>query len=726
MKKLFFVLALCGLLPGLSGGELADKIKAAAAAGGRIVIDAPEKVSGELTVPANVTLEFHGNGRIELAKNAVLTVDGPVAAGAQTIFAGPGKVTGRVQALQIPVQWFGATADDDIDDTEAIRNAAELARHALGRKLLIPAGRYRISGIIPIRCHVDCYGVLEKFIVCDDARMEVSPSGFTPLYQVNQAARLEIVPDEAPIPLDAAAFGAVQAGTFTIPKFLGVKTLDPARPTIDLAEGGTLRFAGTDFFSSRNNAKGDQYYTPNDYCQLVSPRGDVFPEFCFSFAPPAEAAAWDAARSYRRGDYCTVDGILFKATYPSGPGASYTHPKLGKVEFAPCRPNPKAAETKFAYKYANGMADSICFWLKVETKIEYTPPQAPLTINGLAVEIFDNNAEQKTRPVYDSTLAVNRSNVTFHNLSLSVKDSLILPSVLSSVSNCAAVVFNNCRWSGATQHGLGYNIMHGNAAAITYNNCVSVNARDAIAGRHGKNITVNGGHFGCIDDHYGMNYTIKNVHISSLSTMVPGYLSPAADVSKWKFVPREAIIIGGRGNVTIENCRFFNTKGIFTSRADIGDLGGSVTIRDCYIRSDHDVNIVGIQSHPESGFDYAHTLLTPKKILVDNVVLEGAGQLGLRINHNQGAAFPLTVSNCANLGKIELRNVEASFADCEFVNAEFKTAVTPLVNFRDCVFTGKNTGLTDQLIGRASGNLLRKDASVAWTLNRIDPERFRQ
>ncbi len=694
--------------------------------GGRLLIDRPVVLNHSVEIPENVTLEFTGNGRLTLQEGVTLTINGPLQAGVSQIFDGPGRVTGHCKVAQVPIQWFGAVADDDGDDSEAIRRAAELARYSLARKLLIPSGRYRFSGVIEIRCNVDCYGILEKICRVDEKRTVVSTGTFTPTYYSLEPARIDILPDSAPIKLDPAAMGPIQAGALAIPHYTGIKTLDPKQPVIDLEEGGTLNFSSTNFYSSRKCLKGDEYYTPNDYCKLVSPRGQVYPEFCFSYGAVDGADPWSADRTYRRGDFCKVGETLFKATFPSGPGSSYTHPTFGKADIPGVAPDPATLETRYHYTYADGTKDKVTLWVKVTDTVEYTPPQEPLTINGLNIEIRGEDPQNRTKPFYDSTLQVTRSNVTFNRMNISVKDPLLLVSVLASVHHCASLVFNECHFSGATQHGLGYNIMHGNAADITYNNCTSINARDAMAGRHGKNITINGGHYGCIDDHYGLNYTIRNASINALSTWVPGYLTPKADVSKWEFRPRQAIIIGGGGNITIENCRFYNALGIFLSRTDIGDLGGSVVIRDCYVKSDSKVDIATVMTHPEANFDYAHPLIMPSRLLIDNVVLDGKGKLGVRINHNQGPSFPLVMQGCDRLGDMELRNVNATFRDCEFEGAKFTVANQPRVSFLDCVFNGDNRGMTDEFLGRASGNLLGRDGKISWSLNRINPELYRE
>ena len=76
-----------------------------------------------------------------------------------------------------------------------------------------------------------------------------------------------------------------------------------------------------------------------------------------------------------------------------------------------------------------------------------------------------------------------------------------------------------------------------------FNSCISVNARNGLAGRHGKNVTVNGGHYNRIDDHYGKNYVIRDVVFDAWSTWVMGYRTPQCDPNKLIRVPSTAKFI---------------------------------------------------------------------------------------------------------------------------------------------------------------------------------------
>lgn len=702
----------------------ADAVAQLGDGGGRIVISAPVALAADLTVPEQITLEFTGNGSIEVGSGVTLTVNGPLRAGSAPIFRGDGRVTGRVQAESVLPQWFGAKGDGVADDAPALRKAAELARYAMGRKLLIPVGRYFINDSIDLRCNVDCQGVLEKRIILDESKTAVGTFTFTPVYHPARRVQVRVLPDEAEIPLDPAAFTGLKKGGFKLANYAGIARLDRPGEVMDLAAGGTLKLHSSDFFSSRNNQKGDEYYTKNDYFQILTAKGDLYPESCFDYAPPGDAPAWDAAKRYRRGEYVTAAGKLFKATFPSGPETFYDNKHLGKVAIGPVDP---AKAVKHHFQYENGQPDSVVAWVEVKMIAGYLPPQPPLTISGLAIEISCPDPEKRVKPISDSTFVVNRSNSTFHRLKVVCVDRDALVSSLMSIANTAHVVFNDCTFSGATYHGLGYNILNSNTANITYRNCISVNCRDGMAGRHGKNITIDGGHFYTIDDHYGLNYLIRNVDIQAVSTFVPGYCTPQADVSKWRFAPRTAVAFGG-GNLTMENCRIYNGYHVLNSRADIGDFFGAVTLRNLTVTvPSGDVSLVSFATYSPDRFDYAHSVPVPARLLLENIVLNGPGKFNLTVNNLASPATPLPVvlNRVGPLRKITAGNSRIDFDRCVLDAPEFASQGEVRYNFTGSEFLGFAKGLKKEQIGYARGNVAAPAARFPVTDDFVNPKFYR-
>ena len=445
----------------------------------------------KLSIPETVTLKIHNGAMIDI-KN-VLELNGMLDSGCYRVFAGPGKVTGNVKADKVYPQWFGAAGDGKHDDTEAIQKAADLAQISSGGLLSVPPGRYLFKKTLSMRCDIDCKGVFIKEIEVDESRTEFSYATFCNGHFLKNVFGIHFVPDSDLMQLSPEPFYGIKENDFKVPAFKTIPLLDGSG-TVDLKEGGTLTVSSTDFFSSRFNNYGDEFYDKNDCSQLVSPAGDVFPEFCFSYGKTPEAEAWSADKSYKKGDYCQYRGKTYKATYSSGKNSKFTNAYKGTVEIGAVGPDEKSMTAYHRFKYEDGVDDKLMIWREVQTNVSYQPPQRPLTVNGLAIEIYLKNDNGKTMRIWeDTTVSVRRSHITFNQMRISCMNRNATLNALCNVGACANLTFNNCYFSGATNHGTGYNILHSNCANVTYNNCISTNCRDAMAGRHGKNITVNGG-----------------------------------------------------------------------------------------------------------------------------------------------------------------------------------------------------------------------------------------
>lgn len=601
-----------------------------------------------LSIPETLTLKIN-NGAVINVKTK-LEINGGIDAGIYKVFEGTGKVTGKLKAEKIYPQWFGAVGDGKNDGTEAIQKAADLAQFSSGGLLFIPPGRYLFSKDINVRCDIECKGLLIKEIEVDEAKTEFSYSTFCNGHFLKKVARICLVPDSEPVSLSPDAFHGIKENDFKVPSFKSVP-LAEGKNTIDLKDGGTMVFISSDFFSSRNNNHGDEFYDKNDCTQLVSPAGEVFPEFVFSYGKMPDAEMWSADKVYKKGDYCKYGTKIYKATYPSGKDSKFTNTYKGTVDIGSVQPDEKSASTYCKFKYKDGAADKLLMWRQVYTKVLYQLPQRHLTVNGLAVEIFLKNDNGKTMRIWeDSTVSVRRSNITFNNMRIACMNRNATLNALCGISACANITFNNCYFSGATNHGTGYNILHSNCANVTYNNCISANCRDAMAGRHGKNITVNGGFYNRIDDHYGKNYIIRNVEINALSTFIPGYRTPKADLEKWGFQPECAFAFSG-GNIFIENCRIYNCTALFSGRGDIGDLFGTISLKNIIIETKNDVSLF---SHSiSSSFDYSHKIRAPDRVIIENVHINKPYKFTLRVDGFKDIPYGrFYVRDCEFSGKI--------------------------------------------------------------------------
>lgn len=685
------------LVPGADDtAAFAAAVAALPPAGGTLRLGAGTLKLESAVVPPQVELQIRAGAMLQVEKT--LQIDGSLQAGSYPIFSGPGQITGQIKVREVLPQWFGARGDGRSDDTRPLQQAADLAQHSEGRLLRISQGRYLFTDNLYIRCHVECLGTLVQQLEVDPKKTSFSNFTYVPSHEVRKSFRVIIDNDQPRMTLQADPFLGLKAGAFQLPVHSQVPLADGSGH-VDLQEGGTFRLFSSDFFSSRQNQYGDEWYDKTESSMLVSGRGDFYPELMYSYLPSPEAAEWNAETLYAKGDYCRFQGKLHKATWPSGPGATFRHNHKGEVALGPSR--PVAGTTSYEFAFADGTPDRIRTWREVNLTVYYQPPQAPLTINGLILEVqVDNPQDEVLRLSNGSVLSVARSNVTLNHLRVFCNNAKATLSSLVSNFGCCNVTYNHAYVSGATYHGLGYNIINSTASLLTFNNCVSINCRDGLAGRCNKNVTIEGGFYNRIDDHYGMNYTIRNVKIHAMSTEIPGYCTPQADLKAWRFVPTAALVFSG-GNFFIENCQIYNPAVILSSRGDIGDFFGDIVMQNVTVHADRAVTLLHMSASPT--FDYAHVIRVPDKVVLENIRKTGPGGFLFSTNLDQRAdspRFEVVMRNVEPLASVICGNPMV-FDSCLFQDAKFQLGEAL---FRFCTFTGTSSGLEKFVSPQSTAN----------------------
>lgn len=124
---------------------------AAGSGGGSIYFPAGMYLLDEsVTLPENVDLEFAPGACLYLASEVVITINGRLIAGMHQIFAGDGTVAGRIGAIDLLPEWWGAKGDYDpssgrgTDDTAAIQAAIRAAEPA-GGIVRLRSGSYLVK-----------------------------------------------------------------------------------------------------------------------------------------------------------------------------------------------------------------------------------------------------------------------------------------------------------------------------------------------------------------------------------------------------------------------------------------------------------------------------------------------------------------------------------------------------------------------------------------------------
>ena len=703
MKKLFVLPLVLGALlaaaelPQASGNrtspdtEILRKSVAGALEGNGIVQLPGKRLDiGSIAIPAGVTLRFAPKTVLNFLPGTVMTLNGRIDAPVKQIFSGSVKFAGTPDVAEVFPQWFGAKGDDRNDDGPALQAAADMAQLTRSRKLTIPQGRYRFEQVIEIRCSIDCFGTL--VIPFEPDCTKKSLAHYVAQYPPVKETRILVKPDEERISLDPEAFYGIKANDFKLPKYAGIAVKNEPGKKIDLAPGGTLMLQSTDFFTARKVNNADHCYTPNDVFEITSPLGAVFPESAFDYKKPVNVPEWSKDKVYKRGDYVMRKGEVYKATYPSGPGVVHKDRFKGTAPVGPADPvsvKVPYSVVWFPIKYSGGQTDKLMIWRKHKMWAFYIPPQKPLTLNNLAIEIVSKiPMKEYTQIKTDGVFNVTRSNLTVNGLRVESKEKFFRIYMLICNRGCVNLTYNNARVSGACHSSGGYNIDNTIVGGVTFNNCISVNCRDSIGARHGKYVTINGGHYGVIDDHYGKNYHINNVTFHPVEPWVPGFYTPKNEPQKWYFTPTCCVRFGG-SDITIENCRVYGANSLLRGRPDTADLGGRVVIRNISVWTDRPFNVFKPGQYAD--FDYAHDVLVPDEVVIDNVVNMGKGPL-MFVGSVTPKRWKMFVSGCRDIGKVDCYKADWHFRNCVFRDTTFQLPDASKVALRDCTLTGNIKG----------------------------------
>jgi Pectate lyase superfamily protein len=589
----------------------------------------------------------------------------------------------------INVKDYGAIGNGIKDDALSIQKAADQARDE-NKTLLIPSGKYLFKSDIIFSCDIECKGKFIKVLEWNKEKTKLHTGTFIKRFTPIKNPRLRFHSEKKSVMLDPKYFKGIKAGDNKLAHWENIPILRGKGKTVTLKKGAALAFFSSDFFTARRNNKCDSGYNRNDICTVSSSRGDVSPEFVFSFENKKQVSEWNSKSFYKRGSYCRKGGILYQAAFNSGPDSVYKHKFLGTVNIGAYSPTNDGF---YKFKYRNGKKDKIRLWQKYQMTVEYFPPLKKLTVNGLNVETYLNSPSKEFCPVVDaSSVYISRSNIVFNNMKISIEDKRLMPAMLCYVKKVCNVEFNNCKFSGATMPAMGYNLLLFNSADIRINNCISTNSRCGIGARHGKQVSVTGGKYGTIDDHYGYKWRVKNVTIEPTEIHVPGYRTPKADISKWSFKPGRAFAFGG-GYFTAENCQIKNCARVFVGRSDSGDVFGEIILKNIKIDAKQDVSV--FFHWMNSSFDFAHKVKLPELVAIDNISINPPYLIKLKFS--TGKKYPykkILVKNCKRLGKVNFSGSSILFKNSTFLKPNFSSMLkNPDYSFENCKFEKRPTGL---------------------------------
>ncbi len=123
--------------------DLIAKLTTIGASKATLVIATPIPLTGDLSIPSNVSLVFKNTGQLQPATGTTLTVNGPIDAGLWQIFGGEGETYLRSHIHYVYPQWFGTVGDGITDDSIPFKKA--LRGLGPGHILYITDGTYMLS-----------------------------------------------------------------------------------------------------------------------------------------------------------------------------------------------------------------------------------------------------------------------------------------------------------------------------------------------------------------------------------------------------------------------------------------------------------------------------------------------------------------------------------------------------------------------------------------------------
>ncbi len=122
---------------------------AASANGGRVFFPpGTYKLSDDLTVNANVTLDFSPGAELSIDNAKTVTINGHIADTIHQIFSGAGSVAGALRNDFVRPEWWGAVADNSTDCADAFTEAVNFAYSSQIGTVKLSAGEYLVQSAL--------------------------------------------------------------------------------------------------------------------------------------------------------------------------------------------------------------------------------------------------------------------------------------------------------------------------------------------------------------------------------------------------------------------------------------------------------------------------------------------------------------------------------------------------------------------------------------------------
>jgi hypothetical protein len=129
--------------------SLAAAVTSIGASSAVLVVSNQLAIPSNISIPSTIQLKFSRGGQLLIAKNAIVSINGPVDAGLELIFAGEGLVKfNKTAATKVYPQWWGAKGDGSTEDTQAVQKAINTVAIAGGGDVIFSKGIYIVNSIV--------------------------------------------------------------------------------------------------------------------------------------------------------------------------------------------------------------------------------------------------------------------------------------------------------------------------------------------------------------------------------------------------------------------------------------------------------------------------------------------------------------------------------------------------------------------------------------------------
>ena len=129
--------------------SLAAAVTSIGASSAVLVVSNQLAISSNISIPSTIQLKFSRGGQLLIAKNAIVSINGPVDAGLEWIFAGEGLVKfNKTAATKVYPQWWGAKGNGSTEDTQAVQKAINTVASAGGGDVIFSKGIYIVNSIV--------------------------------------------------------------------------------------------------------------------------------------------------------------------------------------------------------------------------------------------------------------------------------------------------------------------------------------------------------------------------------------------------------------------------------------------------------------------------------------------------------------------------------------------------------------------------------------------------